>query len=112
MSRVSRDSEAEWIILSLGAMAAGFALGLLYTSPKGRKARVRMSEEASRGVKWLDHQLEEARARILAAGDEAADHLRTVVEETVEKVVPTFGSEDDWRSVYAETDEEVRRLKQ
>jgi len=112
MSRVSRDSEAEWIILSLGAMAAGFALGLLYTSPKGRKARVRMSEEASRGVKWLDRQLEEARARILAAGDEAADHLRTVVEETVEKVVPTFGSEDDWRSVYAETDEEVRRLKQ
>ncbi|MGA7303239.1 MAG: hypothetical protein WBW88_00130 [Rhodothermales bacterium] len=112
MSRLSRDSEAEWIIVSLGAMAAGFALGLLYTSPKGREARVRMSEEASRGVKWLDRQLEEARARILAAGDEAADHLRTVVEETVEKVVPTFGSEDDWRSVYAETDEEVRRLKQ
>jgi len=102
----------EWIIVSLGALAAGFALGLLYTSPRGRKARVRISEEASRGVQWLDRQLEEARERILAAGDEAADHLRSVVEDTVEKVVPTFGSEEEWRDVYAKTDEEVRRSKQ
>jgi hypothetical protein len=71
-----------------------------------------MSEQASRGIKWLDRQLEEARARILAAGDEAAEQIRSVVEETVEKVVPDFGSEDQWREVYTETEEEVRRAKQ
>lgn len=112
MRRRSRNSEIEWIVVSLGALAAGLALGLLYGSPGGRRARVRLTEEASRGVKWLDRQLEEARERILAAGDEAADHLRSVVEETVEKVVPSFGSEEEWREVYAKTDEEVRRSKQ
>lgn len=112
MSRGSRKTDSEWIITSLGALAAGFALGLLYTSPRGRRTRVRIAEEASRGAKWLDHQLEEARARILAAGDEAADHLRSVVGETVEKVIPDFGTEDEWRDIYAHTDAEVRRAKQ
>jgi hypothetical protein len=98
--------------MSLGALAAGFALGLLYTSPKGRRLRIRLAEEASRGAKWVDHQLEEARERIIAAGDEAAEHLRTVMEETVEKVIPDLGDDDAWSEAYVDTDEEIRRTKQ
>jgi hypothetical protein len=98
--------------MSLGALAAGFALGLLYMSPTGRKARQKVAGEASRRVKWLDLQLDEARERILAAGDEAAEHLRSVVEETVEKVIPDFGSEDAWSDVYSQTEEELLRSKQ
>lgn len=112
MSRTNHSREVERIILSLGALAAGFALGLLYMSPKGQKARWRVAHEASRGVKWLDRQLDDARERILAAGDEAADQLRSAVEDTIDKVIPSFGTEDDWQDVYSATEEEVRRSKQ
>jgi hypothetical protein len=111
MRRSGHSSDVDRVIVSLGALAAGFALGLLYTSPRGRRVRVRLTEEASRGAKWVDRQLEEARERILAAGDEAAAHLRTVVEDTVDKVVPDFGSDEEWSEAYAETDEEIRRAK-
>ena len=112
MDRIGRNRQSERILMSLGALAAGFALGLLYMSPTGRKARQKVAGEASRRVKWLDLQLDEARERILAAGDEAAEHLRSVVEETMDKVIPDFGDEDAWRDVYADIDEELRRSKQ
>jgi hypothetical protein len=112
MNRIGLHRQTERILMSLGALAAGFALGLLYMSPTGRKARQKVAGEASRRVKWLDLQLDEARERILAAGDEAAEHLRSVVEETVEKVIPDFGSEDAWSDVYSQTEEELLRSKQ
>lgn len=106
-----QTSGVAWFVASLGALAAGFALGLLYTSPRGRNARVKIADEASRQVKRLDRHLLEARARILAAGDEAADHLRSAVEGTVEKVLPDMGTEDEWREVYTETGRDVHRSK-
>ena len=112
MYRGRKSSNTEWLIASLGALAAGFALALLYKSPRGRKVRLRLTEEASRGVHWLDHQLEEAKKKIIEAGDEAAEHIRAVVEDTVEKVIPDFGDDDAWNDVYTETEAEVRRAKQ
>jgi len=112
MNRTGRNRDSERIIISLGALAAGLAFGLLYMSPRGRNVRVKVADEASRGVKWLDRHLDEARERILAAGDEAAEHLRSVVEETVEKVIPDFGTEDAWSDVYSQTEKELRRSKQ
>ena len=112
MERTRRNRDTEHIVMALGSLAAGFALGLLYTSLRSRNFRLRVADEASRRVKWLDRQLDEARERILAVGDEAAEHLRSVVEETVDKVIPDFGDEDAWRDVYADTDEELRRSKQ
>ncbi|HUF09944.1 MAG TPA: hypothetical protein VMO47_11525 [Rhodothermales bacterium] len=112
MNRTGRKGDTERILISLGALAAGTALGLLYISPKGRNARRMVAGEASRRVKWLDRHLDEARERILAAGDEAAEHLRSVGEETVEKVIPDFGTEDAWNDVYSQTEEDLRRSKQ
>lgn len=101
----------EATLLALAAFGAGVAVGLFCVSPKGRALRARIVDDASRGTKWLDRQLEQARTRILAAGDEAADHLRSVVDETVDRVLPEFGSDQEWRDVYTETGKELGRQK-
>ena len=109
MRRRVNTNDLESVLLTIGALVTGFAVGWFFSSPRGNKARARISDQAAKSSQWLDDQLLHAKERVLAAGDDAAEHLRSAVEETVEKVVPQLGSEADWEDVFAKTAKDIRK---
>lgn len=109
MSRRAHTAELETVLATVGGLIAGFAVGWFFSSPRGRKASLHMTAEASKANRLLDQQLKQARESVLTAGEDAAAQLRGAVSETVQKVILELGTEAEWQDIFANTATDIQR---